>query len=59
MDFFDAHSHLANDPTGAEYNCAQDLSDMLTAARISQGIDPLQAALEAQLQAQLIEPFLC
>ena len=31
---------------------------MLTVAYISQGMDPLQAALEAQLQAPLVQPFL-
>jgi hypothetical protein len=35
-----------------------DLDELLTVANISQGMDPLQAALEAQLQAPLIEPFL-
>ena len=34
------------------------LDELLTVANISQGMDPLQAALEAQLQATLIEPFL-
>jgi hypothetical protein len=58
MDFFDTHAHLTNEPASAHHNCAQDISDMLTVAKISQGIDPLQAALDAQLQAPLIEPFL-
>ena len=35
-----------------------DLDELLTVANISQAMDPLQAALEAQLQAPLIEPFL-
>lgn len=34
------------------------LDELLTVANISQGMDPLQAALKAQLQAPLIEPFL-
>ena len=34
------------------------LDELLTVTNISQGMDPLQAALEAQLQAPLIEPFL-
>jgi hypothetical protein len=34
------------------------IDELLTVANISQGMDPLQAALEAQLQAPLIEPFL-
>jgi len=58
MDFFDTPGHLENDLTGADYNGAHNLSDMLTVAKISQGIDPLQAALDAQLQAPLIQPFL-
>lgn len=37
---------------------APDLETMLTASHISQGMDPLQAALESQLEAPLIEPFL-
>ncbi|MFM9109135.1 MAG: hypothetical protein ACKOPN_00755 [Prochlorococcaceae cyanobacterium] len=39
-------------------SCTPDLTDMLTVSYISQGMDPLQAALEAQLQAPLIRPFL-
>lgn len=35
-----------------------DLDELLTVANISQGMDPLQASLEAQFQAPLIEPFL-
>ncbi len=58
MDFFDTNGHLTNDLTGADYNCTPDLSDMLTVAKISQGIDPLQAAMDAQLQTPLIQPYL-
>ncbi len=47
MDFFDINGHLTSTPTGADYNCTPDLEDMLTVAKISQGIDPLQAALDA------------
>jgi hypothetical protein len=43
---------------GTDCTCKTDLADMLTAANISQGMDPLQAALDAQLQAPLIQPFL-
>lgn len=39
-------------------SCIPDLSDMLTVSYISQGMDPLQAALEAQIQAPLVQPFL-
>jgi hypothetical protein len=42
----------------ADASCMPDLDGLLTVANISQGMDPLQAALEAQLQAPLIEPFL-
>ena len=42
----------------ASRSCLPDLDELLTVANISQGMDPLQAALEAQLQAPLIEPFL-
>ena len=58
MDFFDSNSHLANDLMGTDCGCTADLTDMLTVASISQGMDPLQAALDAQLQAPLIQPFL-
>ena len=58
MDFFDGNSHLANDLMVKDSGCTADLTDMLTVASISQGMDPLQAALDAQLQAPLIQPFL-
>jgi len=58
MDLFDTNSHLANDATGAHCDCSPELVDMLTVANISQGMDPLQAALDAQLQTPLIQPFL-
>jgi hypothetical protein len=58
MDFFDTNSHLTNDLTGTDCTCTTDLADMLTAANISQGMDPLEAALDAQLQTPLIQPFL-
>lgn len=58
MDFFDTNSHLAKDLMGTSSGSTTDLTDMLTVANISQGMDPLQAALDAQLQAPLIQPFL-
>jgi hypothetical protein len=58
MDFFDGNSHLANDLMGTDCGCTADMTDMLTVTSISQGMDPLQAALDAQLQAPLIRPFL-
>ena len=58
MDFFDTNSHLAKDYMGTNSGCSTDLTDMLTVANISQGMDPLQAALDAQLQAPLVQPFL-
>ena len=58
MDFFDTHNHLDNGLTGTDYSCSTGLEDMLTLANISQGMDPLQAALDAQLQAPLLQPFL-
>jgi hypothetical protein len=58
MDFFDASSHLINDPTQVQHNCTPDLTDMLTVANMSHGMDPLHAALDAQLQTPFIQPFL-
>lgn len=58
MDFLNADSHLAHDLLGVDCHCATDLTDVLTVANISQGMDPLHAALDAQLQAPLIQPFL-
>lgn len=58
MDFLETNSHPLNDTREAHGTCAPDLTDMLTVANISQGMDPLQAALDAQLQTPLIQPFL-
>ena len=58
MDLIDASSHLINDPTQVLHNCTPDLTDTLTLANINQGMDPLHAALDAQLQTPLIQPFL-
>jgi hypothetical protein len=58
MDFFETTSHPLNDATEAHGTCAPDLTDMLTVAKINQGMNPLQAALDAQLQTPLIQPFL-
>lgn len=58
MDFFDTSSLDGMQEQITNYDCDLDLTDMLTVAQISQGVDPLQAALDAQLQAPLIKPFL-
>jgi hypothetical protein len=58
MDLFDSRPFLIPQGQVPDCSCIPDLSDMLTVSYISQGMDPLQAALEAQLQAPLIEPFL-
>ena len=58
MDLFDYDSSLIAQPQSPDCSCTPDLTDMLTVAHISQGMDPLQAALEAQLQTPLIQPFL-
>jgi hypothetical protein len=58
MDPIDFTNPQLNSLTGSECHCTADLTDMLTVANISQGIDPLQAALDAQLQAPLIQSFL-
>lgn len=58
MDLFDYNNSLVPQPQAPDCSCTPDLTDMLTVAQISQGMDPLQAALEAQLQAPLVEPFL-
>jgi hypothetical protein len=39
-------------------HCPPDLTQALTVAHVSQGMDPLKAAMEAHLQAPLIEPLL-
>lgn len=58
MNIFDATNvQPIFDPTHS-YHCSSDLTQALTAAHVSQGMDPLQAVLQAQLQAPLIEPFL-
>jgi len=58
MDIFDASSHLVDDWKDAGCDCTPDLTDILAVAKISQGVDPLQAALDAQLHAPLIQSFL-
>lgn len=58
MDLFEFNDSPFPQAKIPDCSCIPDLSDMLTATYISQGMDPLQAALEAQLQASLIEPFL-
>jgi hypothetical protein len=59
LDLFNPDNSLLAQPTQApDCSCIPDLTDMLTVAHVSQGMDPLQASLEAQLQAPLVEPFL-
>ena len=58
MNPFDANMFPNDEFAGAGCDCSADLTDMLTVANIGQGMDPLQAALEAQLQEPLIKPFL-
>lgn len=58
MDWFD---HNAIDPSQsftADFGCEPDITQALTVAHVVQGMDPLQAVLEAQLQAPLIQPLL-
>lgn len=58
MELFDFNSHQTDCMMPKYCHGTADLTSMITVANISQGMDPLQAALEAQLQARLIQPFL-
>ena len=58
MDFLNTSDLYSAQIADASCSCMPDLDELLTVANINQGMDPLQAALEAQLQAPLIEPFL-
>ena len=58
MDFFDPAAGLSIHDMGTDCSCTPDLTEALTLAHVSQGMDPLHAALEAQLQAPLIQPLL-
>ena len=59
MDSFDFCSNQFDSAFVPSPDClAPDLETMLAVSHISQGMDPLQAALESQLEAPLIEPFL-
>ncbi|NDG74386.1 MAG: hypothetical protein EBX49_03420 [Synechococcaceae bacterium WB8_1B_136] len=58
MDLFDPTASQLPPHLTSDCSCNSDLTEALTLAHVSQGMDPLQAALEAQLQAPLIEPFL-
>lgn len=58
MDLIDPSTHLDDHLMGSSCSYSPDLADLLTVANISQGMDPLQAALDARLQAPLIHPFL-
>jgi len=57
MDLINSNSSLPYN-LATDCQCTPDITDMLTVANISHGMDPLQAALDAQLQTPLIEPFL-
>ena len=46
--------HQQIDDTG----CHPDFTQAITAAHIVHGMDPLQAALQAELQAPLVNPWL-
>ena len=54
MDFLNTSDLYSAQIADASCSCLPDLDELLTVANISQGMDPL----EAQLQAPLIEPFL-
>jgi hypothetical protein len=58
MDLFECSDSPFPQSQVPDCSCLPDLSDMLTVSYISQGMDPLQVALEAQLQAPLVQPFL-
>jgi len=58
MDLFEFSDFPFPQAQVPDCSCIPDLSDMLTVSYISQGMDPLQAALEAQLQVPLVQPFL-
>jgi hypothetical protein len=58
VDLFDPSASQLPLHLTPDCSCTPDLTEALTLAHVSQGMDPLQAALEAQLQAPLIQPFL-
>lgn len=59
MKFTDFNSTQHEDCFLSPEDCLiPDLETLLTVSHISQGMDPLQAALESQLEASLIEPFI-
>jgi hypothetical protein len=58
MDLFDPTTSQLPLHLTPDCNCSSDLTEPLTLAHVSQGMDPLQAVLEAQLQAPLIQPLL-
>lgn len=58
MDLFEFSDSPFPQAQVPDCSCIPDLSDMLTVSYINQGMDPLQAALEAQIQAPLVQPFL-
>lgn len=61
LDCHDLHIHdgFGIEPTqGVQQQLDQGLHQQLTVAYVAQGMDPAQAAQQAQLQAPLLEPFL-
>jgi len=58
MEFFDWDTINPTTDLSPNCDCNPNLVDALTVAHISNGVDPLQALLDAQLQAPLIKPFL-
>lgn len=58
MDFLDHPGSEGFDQSIATNECQPDITQSLALNYISQGIDPLQAVLDAQIQAPLIKPFL-
>ena len=58
MDLFDMYGVHSAPHCTPDVSCTPDLTEALTVAHVSQGMDPLQAVLEAQLQAPLIQPLL-
>jgi hypothetical protein len=58
VEFFDANTIQPTDALSHDISCTPDLTQALTVGHVVHGMDPLQAVLEAQLQAPLIQPLL-
>jgi hypothetical protein len=58
VEFFDANTIQPTDALSHDISCTPDLTQSLTVGHVVHGMDPLQAVLEAQLQAPLIQPLL-